>query len=621
MEHVFRTGELCISSFQTKCEFVVLEHLNYKKIINICASQKKLFIIYEEEDGERRVMPLHPPEIDEFDASLTENTLFLQTGEHTFKSIDFYSQVGKVLKIKCSKSLNLILNDQLEIFSSGIGHLGALGSGIKTSSTIPKKISKLQNVKVTGIAVGDNHALALGEFGDVYSWGRGIEGQLGLKNFSVAAYPTRIPFFDQIDPKKMKEHIKKIYQSFENEKENEKKQLQSEQKIVDNKNKISTNPPPTLQADEIKNQNHSQTKSKHEQFNQKFKSFETMQKTNSFGVDIEKQKPQNSCRSDVFGQNQQSIIDPHLVFESEIKQHRLDSQLKSERIKTADIVFQENMKTRFNLEVFNSLSTVKVTRLYAVGDHSFALTNFHALYSWGQNLCGQLGLPIKTGYKTPQFIAIPEPVYELSCQKTHTLLITTNLNLYAAGLNNYFQTGLGPDKYFSQFKMLENDLDGNLLPKFKSVATTPCYSIAVSIKNKIYCWGKCFLETTQKTMYPRKKVFPAINQITDIYAIQDLILIFKQQNIENESNSNIYREVNFQSKDNIVPAENEKNKSGHDENYSDITEKDRTIEKNESISSQMRKEKKLSENNNGNQEIISNSQNLGNSTHSLNFGK
>lgn len=52
------------------------------------------------------------------------------------------------------------------------------------------------------------HTLALSDIGDVYSWGRGFEGQLGLlENIESASVPQFIPHFfkyDQKDSKKLK---------------------------------------------------------------------------------------------------------------------------------------------------------------------------------------------------------------------------------------------------------------------------------------------------------------------------------------------------------------------------------------------------------------------------------
>jgi len=41
-------------------------------------------------------------------------------------------------------------------------------------------LTKLENKKIIAVACGAYHTLALSSIGDLYSWGRGFEGQLGL---------------------------------------------------------------------------------------------------------------------------------------------------------------------------------------------------------------------------------------------------------------------------------------------------------------------------------------------------------------------------------------------------------------------------------------------------------
>jgi alpha-tubulin suppressor-like RCC1 family protein len=55
-----------------------------------------------------------------------------------------------------------------------------LGLGGTVFASNPKLITKLNSKTIVSIACGMYHTLALSDIGDVYSWGRGFEGQLGL---------------------------------------------------------------------------------------------------------------------------------------------------------------------------------------------------------------------------------------------------------------------------------------------------------------------------------------------------------------------------------------------------------------------------------------------------------
>ena len=87
---------------------------------------------------------------------------------------------NKINEIKSGKEHNIILTDQGLLFSFGKGNFGSLGLGGTIFASNPKLINKLNNKRIVSIACGMYHTLALSDIGDVYSWGRGFEGQLGL---------------------------------------------------------------------------------------------------------------------------------------------------------------------------------------------------------------------------------------------------------------------------------------------------------------------------------------------------------------------------------------------------------------------------------------------------------
>ena len=72
------------------------------------------------------------------------------------------------------------MTEEGSLYAVGKGNFGSLGLGGTVFSAGPKLINKLSNKKIVSIACGMYHTLALSNIGDVYSWGRGFEGQLGL---------------------------------------------------------------------------------------------------------------------------------------------------------------------------------------------------------------------------------------------------------------------------------------------------------------------------------------------------------------------------------------------------------------------------------------------------------
>ena len=72
------------------------------------------------------------------------------------------------------------MTEEGTLHAVGKGNFGSLGLGGTIFASGPRLITKLSNKKIVSIACGMFHTLALSDIGDVFSWGRGFEGQLGL---------------------------------------------------------------------------------------------------------------------------------------------------------------------------------------------------------------------------------------------------------------------------------------------------------------------------------------------------------------------------------------------------------------------------------------------------------
>ena len=73
----------------------------------------------------------------------------------------------------------LALADMGAMYSWGEGTFGQLGHGDHVDQLTPRRVEELINVRVTAVAGGHRHSLAVSGTGALYSWGRGEEGQLG----------------------------------------------------------------------------------------------------------------------------------------------------------------------------------------------------------------------------------------------------------------------------------------------------------------------------------------------------------------------------------------------------------------------------------------------------------
>ena len=108
--------------------------------------------------------------------------------QYTPKKIESLSDIQA---IAAGDNHSLALTVSGDVYSFGYGRYGQLGHGNTDSQLItPKKIEGLSDIQA--ISAGDNHSLALTKSGDVYSFGRGMYGQLGHGDKENQLTPKKI---------------------------------------------------------------------------------------------------------------------------------------------------------------------------------------------------------------------------------------------------------------------------------------------------------------------------------------------------------------------------------------------------------------------------------------------
>ncbi|KAM0840808.1 hypothetical protein ACQ4PT_059409 [Festuca glaucescens] len=88
--------------------------------------------------------------------------------------------------------------DEMQLFSWGWGDFGRLGHGNSSDVFNPLPIQALHGIKIKQIACGDSHCLAVTVNGQVHSWGRNQNGQLGLGNNEDSLLPQKIQAFEGV---------------------------------------------------------------------------------------------------------------------------------------------------------------------------------------------------------------------------------------------------------------------------------------------------------------------------------------------------------------------------------------------------------------------------------------
>ncbi len=91
-----------------------------------------------------------------------------------------------IVKVSCGSSHTLALSLNGDVFSWGLGQRGCLGLGNVPETATPTQITKTADntdfKSIKDIVSGSCHCLALSRYDMVYSWGCGISGRLGQGN-------------------------------------------------------------------------------------------------------------------------------------------------------------------------------------------------------------------------------------------------------------------------------------------------------------------------------------------------------------------------------------------------------------------------------------------------------
>jgi len=78
----------------------------------------------------------------------------------------------KFLQVSCGGKHTLLLTEELEVLSFGVGEFGHLGTGSTVDSLVPAPLVSLESMDVVQVAAGYDHSLVLTSDGRVFSWGR-----------------------------------------------------------------------------------------------------------------------------------------------------------------------------------------------------------------------------------------------------------------------------------------------------------------------------------------------------------------------------------------------------------------------------------------------------------------
>ncbi|CAK8692248.1 unnamed protein product [Clavelina lepadiformis] len=105
-----------------------------------------------------------------------------------------------IKQVVCGDLHTACLTDRGILMTFGSGSNGCLGHGSFQDMDRPTIVESLLGFELTQIACGSYHMLAVSSDGDVFAWGRGENGRLGLSEQGKQPTPTQVPLPEQIEP-------------------------------------------------------------------------------------------------------------------------------------------------------------------------------------------------------------------------------------------------------------------------------------------------------------------------------------------------------------------------------------------------------------------------------------
>lgn len=95
----------------------------------------------------------------------------------------------------CGNAHTCVITEEGDLFSFGRGHEGQIGHGDRPSQCVilaPQYIHKLYGAKMKAVACGRDFTIALSTTGKVFSWGAGDLGQLGTGRVTKRVIPQMV---------------------------------------------------------------------------------------------------------------------------------------------------------------------------------------------------------------------------------------------------------------------------------------------------------------------------------------------------------------------------------------------------------------------------------------------
>ncbi|XP_030856391.1 uncharacterized protein LOC100892600 isoform X3 [Strongylocentrotus purpuratus] len=103
-----------------------------------------------------------------------------------------------ITRVACGAGFSVFGSDNGIVMTCGDGSTGCLGHGDYHSASRPRLIETLLSVDVTSISCGPEHVVGVGVDGEIFAWGKGKDGRLGLGDEEDFCEPMEVTLRDPV---------------------------------------------------------------------------------------------------------------------------------------------------------------------------------------------------------------------------------------------------------------------------------------------------------------------------------------------------------------------------------------------------------------------------------------
>ena len=108
----------------------------------------------------------------------------------TFTQVDLGG--ARIAMAACGMHHSVVVSAEGRVWTWGCGQDGCLGLDDEQDMLVPRCCEGLHESTIVVVEAGGNHTAAHGECGNLWVWGDGSQGQLGLGNIEDRRVPTRV---------------------------------------------------------------------------------------------------------------------------------------------------------------------------------------------------------------------------------------------------------------------------------------------------------------------------------------------------------------------------------------------------------------------------------------------